>query len=178
MTGTRLISVDDAPAITELQCENREFLAPWDPVRGDRHFTVEAQRELIEAALDRWARGLSLPHVILDEDGAVQGRVTLNNIVRGPFQSCSAAYWLGESANGRGLAAKAVGSVKRIAFEELGLHRIEACTLKHNIRSQRVLERNGFERFGLAPNYLLIDGRWQDHFLYQVINQDQVINQP
>jgi ribosomal-protein-alanine N-acetyltransferase len=57
----------------------------------------------------------------------------------------------------------------RVAFEELGLHRIEAGTLLHNVRSQRVLERNGFVRFGVAPAYLKIAGAWQDHVLFQVL---------
>ena len=108
---------------------------------------------------------------ILDEDGAVQGRITLTSIVRGPSQSCTVGYWLGESATGRGLATRAVADIKRVAFGRLRLHRIEAGTLKHNRSSQRVLERNGFERFGLAPNYLRIDGRWQDHVLFQVVNE-------
>lgn len=56
------------------------------------------------------------------------------------------------------------------SFDELGLHRIQAGTLVDNLRSQRVLERNGFVRFGLAPRYLHIGGTWQDHVLYQVIN--------
>jgi ribosomal-protein-alanine N-acetyltransferase len=33
-----------------------------------------------------------------------------------------------------------------------------------------VLERNGFVRSGVAPAYLSIAGRWQDHALYQLIN--------
>jgi ribosomal-protein-alanine N-acetyltransferase len=49
------------------------------------------------------------------------------------------------------------------------LHRIQAGTLLHNIGSQRVLERNGFVRYGLAPAYLNIAGKWQDHILYQVL---------
>jgi ribosomal-protein-alanine N-acetyltransferase len=56
-----------------------------------------------------------------------------------------------------------------VAFGELGLHRIQAATLLHNLRSQRVLERNGFVRFGVAPAYLNIAGKWQDHALYQVV---------
>jgi [ribosomal protein S5]-alanine N-acetyltransferase len=171
MSATRLVDVDDALAITELVRQNREFLAPWEPARTDSYFTVEAQRELIEAALDRMRRGESLPHVILDDDGAVQGRINLNNIVRGAFQSCSLGYWLGESASGRGLATRAVACMKGIAFGRLMLHRIEAGTLRHNVRSQRVLERNGFERFGLAPNYLHIEGRWQDHVMFQVLSE-------
>ena len=156
--------------IAKLITENRGFMAPWEPDRGDDYFTVESQRKVIQAGLERKAQGVSLPHVILDENGEVVGRITLNSIVRGPFQSCSVGYWLSQNANGRGLATAALAEMKRIAFAELGLHRVEAGTLKHNIRSQRVLERNGFERFGLAPRYLKIAGEWQDHILYQVLS--------
>jgi ribosomal-protein-alanine N-acetyltransferase len=171
MVVTRLISVDDAAAIAALVRRNRDFLAPWEPVREESYFTVEGQRDRIESMLDWERHGIVLPHVILDEDGAVQGRITLTSIVRGPSQSCTVGYWLGESATGRGLATRAVADIKRVAFGRLRLHRIEAGTLKHNRSSQRVLERNGFERFGLAPNYLQIDGRWQDHVLFQVVNE-------
>lgn len=170
MRATRLVALDDAPALAKLTIENREFMAPWEPDRGDDYFTVENQRKVIEAGLERRAQGVSLPHVILDEHGEVVGRITLNSIVRGPFQSCSVGYWLSQKANGRGLATTALADMKRIAFTELGLHRVEAGTLKHNIRSQRVLERNGFERFGLAPKYLKIAGEWQDHILYQALS--------
>ena len=156
--------------IARLIVENREFLAPWEPVRGGDYFTVAAQRELIAAGLKRKALGISLPHVILDEQGDVVGRITVNDIVRGPFQSGSVGYWVSQKANGRGLATAALSNMKRIAFTELGLHRLEAGTLTHNIRSQRVLERNGFERFGLAPSYLKIAGEWRDHVLFQAIN--------
>lgn len=170
MRATRLVALEDARVIAELITENREFMAPWEPDRGDDYFTVESQRKVIQAGLERKAQGVSLPHVILDERGEVVGRITLNSIVRGPFQSCSVGYWLSQKTNGRGLATAALADMKRIAFAELGLHRVEAGTLKHNVRSQRVLERNGFERFGLAPKYLKIAGEWQDHILYQVLS--------
>jgi ribosomal-protein-alanine N-acetyltransferase len=48
----------------------------------------------------------------------------------------------------------------------------EAATLLDNVRSQRVLERSGFVRFGVAPAYLKIAGRWQDHAMYQIVNSD------
>jgi [ribosomal protein S5]-alanine N-acetyltransferase len=104
--------------------------------------------------------------------GAVAGRITLNGIVRGAFQSCSVGYWVSEAVGGRGLATAALRDVKAAAFGALGLHRIQAETLVHNVASQRVLQRNGFSRVGLAPAYLKIAGRWQDCILYQVINTD------
>jgi len=158
--------------MARLLTENREFMTPWEPFREDAFFTEKAQRKVIEAALDSCERGAALPHVILspDDPDEIAGRVTLNNIVRGAFQSASVGYFVGQRYNGRGLATAAVGDMKRRAFEDLDLHRLEAGTLKHNIGSQKVLQRNGFERFGIAPSYLRIAGEWQDHILFQVLN--------
>jgi [ribosomal protein S5]-alanine N-acetyltransferase len=41
-----------------------------------------------------------------------------------------------------------------------------------NVSSQRVREKNGFERIGLARNYLRIAGGWRDFFLFQRIAED------
>lgn len=169
---TRLIRPDDAPALADLLQRNREFLAPWEPLRADDWSTVDGQRAAIDAVLGAHAQGLGLPHVVVDHDGAVAGRITMSSIVRGAFQSASLGYWISGDRNGQGLAGAAVADMKRIAFEDLGLHRLEASTLEHNAASQRVLERNGFERIGLAPRYVRIAGRWQDHVLFQVLAED------
>jgi [ribosomal protein S5]-alanine N-acetyltransferase len=169
VTVTRLITPEDAPALAEVLRANREFLAPWDPVRNEDYFTVDGQRAVIRADLQQYDQGSKLPHVIVADSGHVIGRITLNGIVRGPFQSCAMGYWVSASHNGRGFATRAVREMVRMAFEELGLHRVQAETLPHNVGSQRVLERNGFVRFGMAPEYLHIAGRWQDHILFQVV---------
>ena len=167
---TRLVTRDDAEALATLVGSNRRFLAPWDPIRPEEFFTVDGQVASIEDALAQHDQGMGLPHVIVDESREVVGRITLHGISRGAFQSCGVGYFVGESHNGRGLATAAVGEMKRIAFEQLALHRIEAGTLPHNAASQVVLGRNGFVRYGLAPQYLSIAGRWQDHVLFQVLN--------
>jgi ribosomal-protein-alanine N-acetyltransferase len=170
MSVTRLLTIADAPALADLARANREFLAPWDPRRREAYFTADGQREVVRNALSRHREGSGLPHAILDETGRLVGRITLSGIVRGPFQSCSMGYWVAADCNGRGLATAAVREIVGVAFGELGLHRIQAETLRHNAGSQRVLERNGFARFGLAPGYLAIASRWQDHILYQLLN--------
>lgn len=166
----RPITMKDAPALAELLRDNRDFLAPWQPLRDDRYFTVDGQQADIRDALARHAQGNAYPCVIVDDSARVVGRITLSGIVRGAFQSCSVGYWVGQSDNGKGLATAAVRDIVRVAFGELGLHRVQAETLLHNYGSQRVLERNGFVRFGIAPAYLNIAGRWQDHAVYQVLN--------
>ena len=104
--------------------------------------------------------------LILEGDEPV-GFVGLSNMVRGPLQSAIVSYWVDEAHNGRGHCTRAVADVVDIAFGELGLHRLEAGTLVDNLASQRVLEKNRFERFGLARRYLFIAGDWRDHVLFQ-----------
>jgi [ribosomal protein S5]-alanine N-acetyltransferase len=112
-----------------------------------------------------------VPLVIVD-DGEVVGRITMSDVVRGAFQSAHLGYWVAASHTGRGVATAAVAATARMAFTELRLHRLQADTLLHNTASQRVLERNGFVRIGTAPAYLRIAGRWQDHHLHQLVNQE------
>jgi ribosomal-protein-alanine N-acetyltransferase len=170
--ATRLLEPDDAPALAELLRASRDFLAPWEPVRRDDYFTVDGQRAVVRDALARYGQGTMLPHVILNGSGAVTGRVNVNDMVRGAFQSGNLGYWVSAADNGRGLATAAVRHIIDVSFGELGLHRLQAGTLLHNVGSQRVLERNGFVRFGMAPAYIRIAGQWQDHFLYQLVRSE------
>jgi ribosomal-protein-alanine N-acetyltransferase len=173
MSMVRLMAVDDARALAELLRANREFLAPWEPTRAKEFFTTTGQREAINHALIEHVRGITVPNVILN-DGRVVGRVTLSNIVRGPFQSCNLGYWVDSRHNGRGFGTTAVREIVELAFGSLGLHRVEAASLRHNIGSQRVLDRHRFVRFGTAPAYLKIAGSWQDHVLYQAVNSSML----
>ena len=73
---------------------------------------------------------------------------------------------MAQDHNRRGIATAAVGLAVRWAFDERGLHRLEAGTLVDNLASQRVLERNRFARIGSARSYLNIAGEWRDHILF------------
>ncbi|TFV53370.1 GNAT family protein [Blastococcus sp. TF02A_35] len=167
----RLVTLDDAPALARLLRENREFLAPFEPHREESYYTDAGQRAVLEEALAGHAAGTGLPCVVLAPSGEVAGRITLSGIVRGPLQSAVLGYWVARQHTRRGLASAAVAHVLRTAFGELGLHRVEAGTLVDNVASQAVLARNGFQRYGLAPRYLRIAGRWQDHVLFQVLDE-------
>ena len=169
MAATRPLILDDAPSLANLVQSNRNFLAPWQPNRPDQYFTRDGQHAFIQRLLEQQAAKACLPLVILDEVGAIAGTVTLQSIIRGAFQSCSVGYWLAESAQGRGLATRAVGEATQIAFEVLRLHRVQAETLTHNLRSQRVLDRLGFVQYGRADSYMHIAGQWLDHLLYQLL---------
>ncbi|WP_127497429.1 GNAT family N-acetyltransferase [Actinoplanes solisilvae] len=167
---TRLLTVDDAAEMAAALSENREFMRSSDPYRSAGYYTEDGQRQVLADLLRQHEAGTALPHAII-VDGRLAGRITITNIVRGPFQSGSLGYWVDQSVNGRGVATTAVDQIVKLAFDE-GLHRVEAGTLVDNKASQRVLEKNGFQRYGLAPRYLRIAGAWRDHVLFQRLADD------
>jgi ribosomal-protein-alanine N-acetyltransferase len=166
-TRVRELRLRDAAEIARLQAANRAFLAPWDAIRPDVFYTEPGQAIEVQRMLEREQEGTVVGRAILDDDGLLAGVIRLNGITRGAFESCAMGYWVDQGRNGQGLATGAVAAMLELAFGPLRLHRVQAETLRHNVRSQRVLAKNGFEHIGTAPGYLRIAGEWQDHDLFQ-----------
>ena len=146
----------DIPALTRLARANRTFLAPASPLREAEHFTDAGQEHAALVSLEAAENGTMFPMVIVDGKGVLIGTLNLNSIIRGAFQSASIGYWVSQERNGRGVASAAVAAAKMVAYEELRLHRLQAETLVDNVPSQRVLLKNGFLQYGVAPDYLKI----------------------
>jgi [ribosomal protein S5]-alanine N-acetyltransferase len=162
----RPVRLTDAEPLARLYAAERGFLAPYDPVRPEAFYTTDGQRAEIEQALAQAAAGLRFRYLIV-ADGQLVGALGIGNVVRAVFLSGNLGYFVAQSVNGMGVATRAVGLAVEEAFGVLGMHRLEAGTLVDNVASQRVLEKNGFERIGLARAYLKIAGEWRDHLLFQ-----------
>lgn len=169
----RPVSEDDAGPLAELLRANRTFLATTDPVRPEEYFTTAGQRHDIVDQLAGHEQRRLLPYVV-EVDGLLVGRVTVSQIFYRAFCSGILGYWIRADYNGRGVASAAVAQMIEVAFGPWELHRLEAGTLVDNAASQRVLQRNGFTRFGLAPRYLHIAGTWRDHVLFQRLNEPAI----
>ena len=172
----RPIRLSDAGPLAAAYVRNREHLAPWEPTRPADFFTAAGQQQVVRGQLERMRAGDHAAWVITRGEEVV-GRVVLNNIVRAVFCSASLGYWVDHEHLRRGLARAAVEHACSEA-RGLGLHRVEAGTLLHNVASQRVLLGAGFEHVGTARGYLFIAGRWQDHHLYQRLLHDDPPGRP
>ncbi|MGW6570300.1 GNAT family N-acetyltransferase [Streptomyces sp. NPDC054975] len=154
---------DDAPALAAAVLRNREHMRAREPYRSEAYYTAEGQAARLADGAQRW--------FAVDGEELV-ACATLSGIALGPFRSASLGYWVDGRYTGKGLATRLVDEVCRAAREQLGLHRIEACTMLDNHASQRVLAKSGFEQIGTAPRYLHIDGAWRDHHLFQRVLHD------
>ncbi|HEX6749143.1 MAG TPA: ribosomal protein S5-alanine N-acetyltransferase [Longimicrobium sp.] len=173
-TVVRMATLDDVPAIARYFRENRAFLAPWEPRRSERFFTDEfwgeqVRRNLEEADNDRSLRLFIFPR---DAPGEVIGNLGFSEFVRGMFQACYLGYGLSAAREGRGYMREALTAAIAHVFGELRLHRIMANYLPHNRRSGNLLKALGFQVEGYARDYLLIDGRWEDHVLTSLTNPE------
>ena len=169
----RVPAITDYPQWVTIRAESRGFLAPWEPVwpadelsrLGFRRRLKRYQREIRE--------GSGYPFFIFSADEAVLlGGLTLSHVQRGVTQSASIGYWMGQRHARRGFMTDAVRATIGFAFDTLRLHRLEAACLPHNGASIRLLEKTGFTREGYARSYLCIDGHWQDHLLFAIVNGD------
>ena len=95
--------------------------------------------------------------------GEIVGVVNLSQIFRRGFQNAYLGYYGMAASAGRGLMTEAVRLAARYAFDEIGLHRLEANIQPDNTRSLALARRVGFRREGFSPRYLRIDGVWRDH---------------
>lgn len=165
-------SVTLADAVTGYYRRNREFLKPFDPAREEAFFTIECQREILRAEEAARAAGTGFRFYIvpMGSPETVIGSIGLNNVVWGAFRSAFLGYKLDAAYLNRGYMTAAVGMAVRYAFDEVGLHRVEANVMPRNKPSLRVLEKNGFVNEGLSRYYLNINGVWEDHIHMVRIN--------
>jgi ribosomal-protein-alanine N-acetyltransferase len=105
-------------------------------------------------------------------DGATVGCCNLSQIFYGPFRNAYLGYWIGAGYEGQGYMTEAMALVLRVAFVELGLHRLEANIQPENERSLALVRRCGFRHEGFSPRYLKIGGRWRDHERWAITVED------
>lgn len=109
---------------------------------------------------------------IANRDDSLIGCVHLNEIVHGALESAYLAYFVFVPYQGRGWMPAILTRVIDIAFDQHGLHRVEANVQPGNLRSKALVERLGFRLEGFSPRYLKIGGHWRDHERYALTIED------
>lgn len=169
----RFWTVQDAQAKLQLELDNEEFFREFSVINSDDFYTLLMQQEVIEQSTENRQVGREYNFGIFDNaTGTLVGTINLFRVFRGPLQSAMVGYVVDRKHNGKGFATEAIRLAAHYAFKELGLHRIEAGVMPHNIPSIRALEKVGFEREGIARKNVKINGKWQDHVVMALINPE------
>jgi len=75
-----------------------------------------------------------------------------------PWSEWSIGYSLNESARGKGFMSEALEAVLKYGFNDLSVLRIKADVPEKNVKSLKLLRRNGFSYEGVQVNKLFVNG--------------------
>ena len=165
------------------------LLRPWRPTDAEAVFTICQDPEIarwvtipqpflaadadafIEAARAMWRDGTGAPFAITEAAGdRVLGAVTRF----GPDgHQATVGLWLAPEARGRGVGSRALRLVTDWTFATTEVIRIDTFIMVGNERSDRMVERAGFQREGILRSWdLQHDGRPVDCVVYSRLRGD------
>jgi ribosomal-protein-alanine N-acetyltransferase len=167
ITTNRLVlrehTLDDLPVLFELR-SNDEIM---------KNINREGFQQMQEA-MDQFNRmktgyetstGISWAITLKNGDNTVIGGCGLWRIVREHYRG-EIGYALLPRYWNQGIISEAIEAVSRFGFEKIGLHSIEANLNPENIRSSRVLEKNGFVKEGYFKQNWFYKGAFYDTLTY------------
>ena len=102
-------------------------------------------------------------------DDAICGVVNLNVITYEALCSAYVSYYGVAGQVEKGYMKEGMLQVICHAFEQLGLHRLEANIQPGNLASIALAKSTGFEYEGFSPRFLKISGEWCDHERWAVL---------
>ncbi len=169
----RLPQMADYMAWARVRAVSRGFLTPWEPSWSSNELTRTSYRRRVRHYVREAREDTGYAFFLFrTADDELLGGLTLSNVRRGVTQACTLGYWVGEPHAQQGHMTAGMRALIPFVFDGLQLHRLEAACLRKNTASTRLLEKCGFEQEGIAKRYLRINGIWQDHILYALIDDD------
>ncbi len=162
---------DYAQALEEAILESAAELRPWMPWCVPDYGPKET-RAFLEATIRGRQEGTSYEFAVFDTNELLLGACGLNGVDL-PNKRANLGYWVRTSQMGKGIATAATQEVRDWGFENTDLVRMEIVVALGNRASQRVAEKAGAEREGVARRRLLLYGESHDTVVYSFIRSDQ-----
>jgi len=162
----RPVAAADAAALLRFELEHRAYFERWVNAREPAFYSADGVAAAVAAAEGAWTAGQAFQYLVVEGERIV-GRVNLTGVKRAHYECADLGYRIGEHDGGRGVASRAVALCLEQAFGAHGLRRIEAIARPQNLGSIRVLERNGFRRFGHSRRSFELGGQWHDRLHFE-----------
>ena len=162
----RTYTLGDAPALYELIDANRDHLRPW-MIWEQTTKSVDDTRTFIQSCIDE---PVSVEGNGIWVDGELAGGIgmeidTLSN-------SGEVGYWIAKPYEGRGIITRACERFFDMAFDELGLHRVELQAASGNVRSRAVAERLGMHEEGVARDGIRVADGYLDSVEHGILEDE------
>ncbi len=167
----RAYRADDVDAVHEAICESISELCLWMPWCHPDYRREETEA-WVGSRPEAWQKADEYSFVIEDRrTGELLGGCGLNQIKMIDLRA-NLGYWVRTARTGRGIATEATRALATAAFEDLDLQRIEIAAAIGNRASQRVAEKAGATREGVARRSHRVRGEQCDMVIFSFIRKD------
>ena len=150
--------------------ESRDELAPYLFWVESTHTPADIMNYIRCAQTNR-ENGTEYVFIAVAPSGSILASMGLHH-VHSSFRSAELGYWVRTSATGHGVASAAAARLIRLAFEELGLHRIMVRHALENIKSKSVIDKLGFVHEGIVREDMQVNSRWLSHVAYGMLEHE------
>jgi ribosomal-protein-alanine N-acetyltransferase len=140
---------------------NLEFYGVWEPIM-EQMSRAEAEKYLGDSS----RRSCFL---IQKNDGVNVGLMLRFGESSG---AVTVGYAIMPSEHGKGYGTEALQLMIDYLFLAKQVHRIQANTDPENTVSQRLLEKAGFKREGVARKSSFVRGQWRDEYSYSILREE------
>ena len=170
----RILPDTAAEQTLQFYLDNKEVFEQYEADRSPNFYTIEYQKTLLHCEYNLAVKQAAARFWVYEQDSPLRivGTVSLQDIRRGFYQTCSLGYKFDQAIWRRGYAKESIAKCIWIAFEEMNLHRIEALTLPENIPSRKLLDGLGFAWEGTKRQSVKLHGIWRDHEVYALFAEE------
>ena len=169
----RVLTPDYAKDVCHFVTDNREQFEKYEPFLPANYYTPEHQQTILSAELKLALQSKNIRYYVFLKEKPEQiiGTVALHHIATAAYSSCEIGYKFDAGHQHKGYAREAVAMAASVAFAALGLHRVYARVMTENTASIKLLKSLLFEEEGLERECIKIQGKWQDHLRFSLLNQ-------
>lgn len=166
LLAVRPLALTDQDAI--LIAGNDDEMQKWFPLPSP--YTIINARSFFDSANQKQMGGSGLISAF-EYDGKFAGVVDIKK-TDWRTQCCEIGYWSSPWVRGKGVTSAALVLVSQWILREVGFQRIEVRVAPDNFASQRVAEKAGYVREGIARNAGFTNNGRVDLIIYSKIPGD------
>ncbi|MES2689307.1 MAG: GNAT family protein [Bacteroidota bacterium] len=168
----------------------RLVLKPWTSTELNALFAAHSKAEIMQALgyttdkeyesqlkkykdqYDLGKRPFINFQLILKDTHETIGYCGFHNWVKEHFRAEIGYHMLSDRYKQKGLMHEALQCILHYGFDELKLHRVEACTASDNKASIALLHKCGFQQEGLMRQHYYMDNLFYDSVLFSLMRDE------
>lgn len=160
----------EAAELSRLVDENRAYLKKWLPWL-DKNHKEEDSLNFIGSSLQAIEKKEMMVWGVKSRNNLV-GVISFN-VINWSTGTVQIGYWLAESETGKGLISKCVCAIEELAFDEMGIEKVEIRCAEENWPSRRIPENLGYKHEGIIRRAENLYGRFVDHAVYGKLKSER-----